>query len=216
MKKKTVNSKYLNSKWTTGRVKKEIDVGLKLLNKIHQPIISFLGSHKSKPSSKHYKHAYRLGKELAQEGYAIVTGGGPGIMHAGNLGAYDAKGTSIGIKAVIHNERVTSKIYTDQSTYHFLFVRRFILSLKSDALIFYPGGYGTLNELFEYIVLMQINYIDQVPIICVDRKYWEGLFKWLNTVPRKHGYYIDQKRDLKLVQFADTVEEVKEILKKTA
>src|SRR3989344_5234079 len=130
-------------------------------------------------------------------------------LNAGNLGASKAKAPSIGIRAsLIKGENVRSKIFTNQLSYHFLFVRRFVLSIKSDALIFFPGGYGTLNELFEYIVLIQLGFIDKVPIILVDVKYWQGLFKWLKEQPGRKDYFIKHEHDLKLVEFSDTAEEV--------
>jgi len=209
------NSKYLNRKWTTSRITKEVDQGLNLLGKIDEPIITFLGSHKPKPGSKYYEHAYQLAKRLGEHDYAIVTGGGPGIMEAANKGASDAHAISVGIRAaLLKGEKVEHRYFNRELSYHFLFVRRFILSLKSNALIFYPGGYGTLNEFFEYVVLIQLAFIDRVPVICIDRKYWKGMFDWLKKVPQKEGFFIDPKRDMEIVQFADTEEDVLKILKK--
>ena len=97
--------------------------------------------------------------------------------------------------------------------FHFLFTRRFILSINSEALIFYPGGYGTLNELYEYIVLMQINMVDRVPIICVNREFWQGMFEWINQQPTEHGllnYSLDNSSFLFLV---DSTEEIIDIVK---
>lgn len=207
------NSKYLKSAYTTSRVTKEIEQGLELLNGIDEPIITILGSHKPKPNHKHYKHAYKLAKMLGEMDYAIVTGGGPGIMEAANRGAADASAISVGIRAaLLKNEKVQHKYFTRQISYHFLFVRRFILSLKSNALVFYPGGLGTMNELFEYLVLIQLMFIDRVPVICVDRKFWKGLFDWLDKQPKKAGFFIDNKKDTSIVRFADTQEEVIDII----
>src|SRR3989338_3593579 len=151
---------------------------------------------------------------LGKCGYAIVTGGGPGIMRAANQGAIKAKAPSIGIMAsLIKGESIKDRIFTKQLSYHFLFVRRFVLSIKSDALIFFPGGYGTLNELFEYIVLIQLGFIDRVPIICIDREFWDGMFKWLESKPNAFGYYIETQRDLKLIQLADSADEALKLLK---
>jgi uncharacterized protein (TIGR00730 family) len=206
----------LDSKWTIKEVSKEIDAGLKLLNDIDEPIITFLGSHKPKPNNKYYKHAYALAHKLGKHDYAVVTGGGPGIMEAANKGAADAGAISIGVIAsLLKGEKVRKEFFTRRLSYQFLFVRRFILSLKSNALVFYPGGFGTLNEFFEYIVLIQLAFIDRVPVICVDRKYWKGMFDWLNTVPKKEDFYINPKKDLSIVQFADTPDEVYQIIKKS-
>jgi hypothetical protein len=86
------------------------------------------------------------------------------------------------------------------------------MSIKSEALIFYPGGYGTLNELFEYAVLMQTGIVDKVPIICVNKKYWQGLFDWLKNNPLKENFFIQDIEDLKLLHFVDSAEEIFEIL----
>jgi uncharacterized protein (TIGR00730 family) len=210
------NKKYfLKPDWTVNKVKDEINRGLRLLNGINQPIVTILGSHRSKPGSRYFEHARKLGMALGEKGYAVATGGGPGIMEAANQGASDVGAVSVGIKArLLKEERIASKIFTKQISYHFLFVRRFILSIKSDALVFFPGAYGTLNELFEFIVLMQINYVDRVPLICVDRKYWKGLFQWVQKEPARHNFFINAKRDLKLVEFADTNDEILKIIQR--
>jgi uncharacterized protein (TIGR00730 family) len=211
------NSKYLkHAKWTVDRIETEVTRGLALLNKIDKPIVTVLGSHKPKTADENYKHAKKLGYVLGKKGYAIVTGGGPGVMDAANKGAALARSQSIGIRAaLLRNEKIRNPRFTHKLSYHFLFVRRFILSLKSDALIFYPGGYGTLNEFFEYLVLMQLGMMDQVPMICVGKKYWSGLFKWLHAIPKKAGYFIDPNVDLKLVTFAETVEDVVKIIEES-
>jgi uncharacterized protein (TIGR00730 family) len=212
---KMPNGKYLDAKWTTHRISKEVADGLKLLGKIDEPIITFLGSHKPQPGNKWYEHAYSLAKRLGQHDYAIVTGGGPGIMEAANKGASDAHAISVGIRAaLLKGEKLDHKYFNRELSYHFLFVRRFILSLRSNALIFYPGGYGTLNEFYEYVVLIQLAFIDRVPVICIGRKFWKGMFDWLKTTPKKEGFFIDNEKDFDIVQFADTEEEVLNILKK--
>lgn len=202
-------------RWTSNEAKKEIDDGLKLLDSINNPIVSVFGSHMVTPSSKPYKHAQSVAYALGKKGYAVVTGGGPGIMFAANSGAFKAGVPSIGIRAsLIKGEEVDGSIYTHTRSYQFLFVRRFILSVKSEALIFYPGGFGTLNELFEYVVLIQTGMDDNVPVILVDKKFWKGMFAWVEQrmVPEKlltHG-----KKDLKLFHFVDDVDEIVKIIEK--
>lgn len=206
---KTNRKYYTDSKWTVNKVGLEVTRGLALLNKINKPIVAVLGSHKPKSTDELYKHAKKLSFQLGKQGFAIVTGGGPGIMDAANKGATQAGTDSIGIKAaLLKNEKISHPQFTYHASYHFLFVRRFILSIKSDAFIFYPGGYGTLNELFEYVVLMQLGMMDQVPLICVGKKYWKGLFDWLKVMPKQSGFFINENKDLNLVQFAETVEDV--------
>ena len=135
-------------------------------------------------------------------------------MHAANSGAREANTPSIGLKAeLLTKEKINDNIYTHELSFHFIFVRRFIMSIKSDALIFYPGGYGTLNELFEYLTLMQTGIVDIVPIICVNRKYWKGLFDWLKRNPTREGFLIHSNEDLKLLHFVDESDEILDILK---
>lgn len=200
---------YSKTEWTVEKSGEEINKGLELLNKIDNKIVTFFGSHRVKPDSKYYRHCKKVAFELGKKGYAILSGGGPGIMHAANSGATEANATSIGLKAeLLKGEKVTDPIFTDELSFHFLFVRRFIMSIKSKALIFYPGGYGTLNELFEYGVLMQTGIVDTVPIICVNKKYWQGLFDWLKNNPLKEDFFIHNIKDLNLLHFVDNVEEI--------
>jgi len=204
---------YEKTDWTVDKVKQEINDGLALLNKIDNKIVTIFGSHKVGDDHEYYKHCKKLANSLGEKGFAIITGGGPGIMKAANTGAMDARVPSIGLRAVLlKGERIDDPIFTDKLAFHFLFVRRFVMSIKSDALIFYPGGYGTINELFEYAVLMQTGIVDKVPIICVNKKYWEGLFNWLGDGPLKEDFLIHSEDDLGLLHFVDDIEEVMEIL----
>lgn len=204
---------YGNTEWTVDKVREEINDGLALLNRIDKKIVTFFGGHKVGQESKYYSHCKKLAYKLGKKGYAIMSGGGPGAMHAANRGAKEANAPSIGLRATLmKGEKITEDIFTEELSFHFLFVRRFIMSIKSEALIFYPGGYGTLNELFEYAVLMQTGIVDTVPIICVNKKYWEGLFKWLKDNPLKNNFLIDGKKDIGLLHFVDDVEEIIKII----
>jgi len=204
---------YSKTDWTVEKVREEINEGLALLNKTDKEIITFFGSHRVGNNSEYYKHCEKVAFELGKKGYAILSGGGPGIMHAANSGATKAGTTSIGLQAeLLKGEKVTDKIFTNEYSFHFLFVRKFIMAIKSEALIFYPGGYGTLNELFEYAVLMQTGIVDKVPIICVNKKYWGGLFEWLKNNPLEKDFFIRDVEDLNLIHFVDNLEEILDIL----
>jgi len=204
---------YEKTEWTVEKVRQEIDAGLSLLGKIDKKIVTFFGSHRVPEDSKYYKHCKNVAFELGKKWYAILSGGGPGIMHAANSGATEAETSSIGLRAeLLKGERVTDDIFTDGFSFHFLFTRRFIMSIKSEALIFYPGGFGTLNELFEYAVLMQTEIADKVPIICVNKEYWNGLFHRLENNPMKEDFLIHGVKDLELLYFVDDVEEIIEII----
>ena len=206
---------YKNNKWTVNKVRDEIEAGLALLNLLDRKAVTFFGSHRLAKEHPYYQHAKTTAQELGKSGYAIITGGGPGVMHAANSGAIEAGAPSVGLRAqLLEGERVTDPVFSYELDFHFLFTRRFIMSIKSEALIFYPGGYGTLNELFEYVVLMQTGIVDTLPIICVNKAYWEGLFKWMEEHPRKEDFLIHGVKDLKLLHFADTTEEVLKIVQK--
>ncbi len=206
---------YSETARTTEKVREEINKGLAVLNDVDENIIAFFGSHKVNKDSEYYKHCKNVAHELGKKGYAILSGGGPGIMHAANSGAKESGTNSIGLKAeLLSGERVTDPIFTKELSFHFLFVRRFIMSIKSEALIFYPGGYGTMNELFEYAVLMQTGIVDKVPIICVNKKYWEGMFDWLKNNPLKEDFFIHDIRDLNLLHLVDDYEEILKLIEK--
>ncbi|MFT4303883.1 MAG: TIGR00730 family Rossman fold protein [Candidatus Woesearchaeota archaeon] len=191
------------------KVSKEINKGIKLLNSIDTNIITFLGSHVSPPTSKEYKHCMKVAEKLGEKGYAIVTGGGPGIMEAANKGAKKVGAISVGIKAgMIKNEKVRSSNFSHVESFDFLFVRRFMLAIKSEALIFYPGGFGTLNELYEYIVLIETKMVDKVPLILVDRKFWDGMIGWLEESPLKRHLIAHMKKDMELLKVVDKPEEI--------
>ncbi|MFT4344209.1 MAG: TIGR00730 family Rossman fold protein [Candidatus Woesearchaeota archaeon] len=211
------NKQFLKKSVVGRHVKKEIESGLTMLDSIEHNIVTVLGSHVTKHSDADFKHCMKLCNELGKRGYAIASGGGPGIMHAANRGAMKSGAPSIGIKAgLIKNEKVPDNYFTHVASYDYLFVRRFLLSVKSDALLFYPGGYGTLNELFEYITLIETGMADKVPLICVNKKYWRGLFGWLKKGPLIKGMFSNGEENLKLVQMVDDQDEIIKIIEQAS
>lgn len=207
---------YTHIRKTVGSVDKEIKSGLKVLGKIDRKIVAVFGTHALDEKSKTYKHCEETAYRLGLKKYAILTGGGPGIMKAANIGAFRAGTTSIGFKAGLlkKEQSVNEDIFTHIQSFQFLFTRRFCLAIKSKALIFYPGGYGTFNEFFEYVTLIQTGMADPVPVILVDKKYWKGLFKWMREETLKRGFI--QQRHLQGLYFADTTEEVLKIIEEKA
>jgi uncharacterized protein (TIGR00730 family) len=206
---------YADTEWTVKTVGQELDSGLKLLKKIDRKIVAIFGGHKVKDNQPYYQHCEKLAFELGKKGYAIITGGGSGIMEAANSGAMKAGTDSIGIKAnLLKKEWIKGNIFTHRLELHFLFVRRFILSIKSEALVFYPGGFGTLNELFEYATLMKTGVVDKVPMICVGRKYWKGLFDWLKNTPQKEGLLNHPSEDMDLLYMVDDLKDIIRIIER--
>lgn len=208
------NLLLLNKDRVLKRINKEMTHGFNVLNKIDNKLISVFGSHITKGNAPDYIHCKKLCHKLGKLGYGTITGGGPGIMQAANVGANMAKAPSIGFKAgKIKNEKVNKKLHTHVVSFDYMFARRFFLAIKSEALIFYPGGYGTLNELFEYVTLVETGLVDPVPLICVNKKYWEGLFKWLYKSPYKNGMFGHDLWDLALLKLVDDPDEIINIVK---
>jgi uncharacterized protein (TIGR00730 family) len=207
---------YMHIRETGEDVDREIKEGLRILGKIDKKIVSVFGTHALDEDNETYKHCENTTHALGLKGYAILTGGGPGIMKAANSGAMKAKTASIGFKAGLLKSEQTVKdnVFTHTYSFNFLFTRRFCLAIKSHALVFYPGGYGTLNEFFEYVTLIQTGMADTVPVILVDKKYWSGLFKWLKEETLTHNFITE--RHLQGLHFADTTEEVIKIIEEKA
>ena len=153
--------------------------------------ITFFGSARLGAEDKYYEKARYLGARISKElGYAIVTGGGPGIMEAGNRGAHEVNGHSLGLTIKLPTEQVTNQYVTDELGFYYFFSRKVILALAAEAYVYFPGGYGTLDELFEILTLVQNNKIERVPIILVGTEFWapvdtfikEYLFKKYGTI----------------------------------
>ena len=192
---------------TSEKVREEMEAGLSLLKGIEEPIVTFFGSHTIADDDTVAVQARGLAKRLGQQGFAICSGGGPGIMKAANAGAMEASAPSIGFKeALLQGEQgVDKRFFTHQFAFEFMFVRRFALAIKSDALVFYPGGFGTLNELFEYVVLMQTAIVDRVPVVCVGKEFWEGLFSWAAERMVPAGLVKEEHMDL--IRIVDSLDE---------
>jgi hypothetical protein len=191
----------------SSEVQKEIEAGMQLLAGIDRPIVSFFGSARTHMSEHDYQHCERLAERFGRDGWAIECGGGPGIMRAASAGAKRANAISIGVyPTLLRAEQPDKKLFTHFLGLHYFFIRRFLLAAKSQALIFYPGGYGTLNELFEYVMLIQTGITKPVPIVLVNRGFWHGLLNWLRD-PVLEKRMIDA-RDLHLLHFIDDEEEI--------
>lgn len=156
-------------------IMKEFRVGFDELKK-HTKSVTILGSTRLTPASSHYKQAQELGYRVAKElGYAVLTGGGPGIMAAANLGAKEGGGTSVGLTIKLPHIQLTNPYTTVSIDFDYFFVRKTILTLSAEAFVFFPGGYGTLDEFFDIITLIQTKKIPKVPILLVGKDYWSPL-----------------------------------------
>lgn len=193
--------------WAAEQAKSEIEQGLQLLSGITEDIVAFSGSARVTKDDYFYQHCQDVARTLGKKGYALLSGGGPGIMTAVNTGATQVGARSIGLKSeLLTKEQVAANIYTDKLSHHYFFTRRFIMLIKTNVYIYYPGGLGTLNELLENMMLMQNGIVDTIPMICVGRKYWAGLFDWMKVNPVAHTYM--DNLDLNLVQLMDDKDEI--------
>ncbi len=211
--KKDWNEIKTNDTWQIFRIMSEFVEGFETMSKLG-PAVSVFGSARAKPGTKHYEAAREIAKRLAKEGYGIITGGGPGIMEAANLGAKEAGGNSIGLNIELPFEQHANP-YIDKDKlldFRYFFVRKVMFVKYAQAFIALPGGFGTLDELFEALTLIQTGKVEKFPIVLFDSAFWNGLVDWLKSVVyEKHGYI--SKEDLELFTVTDDVDEVVRIIK---
>ena len=172
---------------------------------------TFFGSARTAPGEPVYEHATELAGRLAKKGFAIVTGGSAGIMQAANEGAFDAGGASVGLNIHLPNEQGYNKYLTDRFIFDHFFVRKVMLTYASEVYIYFPGGFGTLDEFFEIVTLVQTKKIRKVPIILFDSAYWQPLLTVIETTLYQQFANID-KEDMQLYMLVDTVDEAYEYI----
>jgi uncharacterized protein (TIGR00730 family) len=169
--------------WQIFKIMAEFVDGFEKLGKIG-PCVSIFGSARAKPESPYYKLAEEIAYKLCSEGYGIITGGGPGIMEAANKGAKAAGGKSVGLNIELPFEQ-TSNPYIDHDkliTFDYFFVRKLMFIKYAQGFIVMPGGFGTMDELFEALTLIQTKKIGKFPIVMVGKEYWSGMLGWIKTV----------------------------------
>ncbi|WP_027076221.1 LOG family protein [Maribacter antarcticus] len=200
-----------NDSWALFKIMGEFVNGFEKMSKIG-PCISVFGSARTKEEGKYYKLAVEISKSIAEAGYGVITGGGPGIMEAGNKGANLAGGTSVGLNIDLPFEQHDNPyIDADKSLdFDYFFVRKVMFVKYSQGFVVMPGGFGTLDELFEAITLIQTNKIGKFPIILVGSDFWTGLLDWIKNIMLKEGNISPD--DLNLIQIVDTPEEVIDII----
>ncbi|WP_339629857.1 TIGR00730 family Rossman fold protein [uncultured Maribacter sp.] len=200
-----------NDSWAIFKIMGEFVNGFERMSKIG-PCVSIFGSARTKEEDPYYKLAVSISKSISEAGYGIITGGGPGIMEAGNKGASLAGGTSVGLNIDLPFEQHDNPyIDNDKSLdFDYFFVRKVMFVKYSQGFVVMPGGFGTLDELFEAITLIQTHKIGKFPIILVGSDFWTGLMDWVKTTMLKMGNISPE--DLNLIKIVDTEEEVVEII----
>jgi len=196
-----------NDSWALFKIMGEFVNGYEKMSMIG-PCVSIFGSARTKPGTEYYELATKIAQRIAQEGYGVITGGGPGIMEAGNLGAHLEKGTSVGLNIDLPFEQHDNPYIDNDKNLQFdyFFVRKVMFVKYSQGFVVMPGGFGTLDELFEAITLIQTNKIEKFPIILVGRTFWAGLLDWVKNTLLENGNI--SEKDLDLLQMADNEEEV--------
>jgi len=198
--------------WQIFKIMSEFVEGFEKMSRIG-PCVSIFGSARTKETNHYYKLAEEIAFKLTREGYGIISGGGPGIMEAANKGAKNGGGKSVGLNIVLPFEQ-SSNAFVDNDkniNFDYFFVRKTIFLKYSQVFIAMPGGFGTLDELFEAITLIQTNKVAHFPIILVGRNYWEGLLTWIKQIMLHEEHNISEK-DLELFKIVDTSDEAVAII----
>jgi len=197
-----------HSSWQIFKIMAEFVQGFETLAKIG-PCLSIFGSARTQPGNKYYELAVEIAKKLAEEGFGIISGGGPGIMEAANKGAQAGMGRSVGLNIALPFEQM-GNIFVDQSTaihFDYFFVRKVMFTKYSQGFIMMPGGWGTMDEFFEVATLIQTRKFTQTPMVCVGSAYWNGLFSWMKEVMQDMEGNISPG-DLDMIKIFDTADEV--------
>lgn len=197
--------------WVIFKVMAEFVEGFEKLAKIG-PCVTIFGSARIKPDHPYYKMAESIAYELVQHGYGVITGGGPGIMEAGNKGAHDARGKSVGLNIELPFEQ-KGNIYIDPDkliSFDYFFVRKVMFTKYSQGFIVMPGGFGTLDELMEALTLIQTTKIGRFPIVMVGKEFWKGMVDWFRDTLVKEKMILEE--DLHLFNLVDTPQEVMKVI----
>ncbi|MFC1631697.1 TIGR00730 family Rossman fold protein [Candidatus Omnitrophota bacterium] len=197
--------------WRIFRIMSEFVEGFEELADIKKAV-SIFGSSRVKPQSEYYKLAQRTAVVFARAGYAIITGAGPGIMEAGNKGALQAKGESVGLNILTPIEQKPNEYVTRLLEFRYFFCRRVMFAKYSQAYLIFPGGYGTMDEFFEAITLIQTLRLDPRPVILFNQKYWQKLLDWLKSNLLKEGMI--ERKDLSIFNVVETPEQALKLISK--
>lgn len=194
-----------------GNITNEFQAGFDFI-KTNTKSVTFFGSARTLETEADYQVARELGKRIATElGYVVITGGGPGIMEAANRGAFENGGKSFGLTIKLPNEQVTNPYLTNNINFNYFFSRKVCMSYSAEAYVYFPGGYGTFDELFEILTLVQTNKIEKVPVILIGSTFWKPFDDFIKNVllPTEK---IDAA-DVELYTITDNLDEALEIIK---
>lgn len=200
--------------WRIFRIMAEFIDGFEFLDSLRSEVTIF-GSARAQTDDEYYQLAKELGFKLGKEGYTMVTGGGPGIMEAANWGTYEAGGESVGLDIELPTEQRRNQFVTRAVGFHHFFTRKVMLSASAQAYVFFPGGFGTLDEMSEMVTLIQTGKIPRnVPVILFGKKFWTPFLAWVKAEMFAKDRYVSEK-DLEILRLVDTPEEAMKIIRKT-
>lgn len=206
-----VDDLTLKDSWRMFHIMAEFVEGFETLPEVY-PAVSIFGSARAKPESKNYKTTVTIARMLVENGFNVISGGGPGIMEAANKGAAEAGGKSVGLHINLPKEQKANEYANIQLKYDYFFIRKVMFVKYAVAYIIMPGGFGTLDELFEAITLIQTKRIRYFPIILMDSRYWRGLLDWVTDTMLKENTI--SKSDFEIFNVVDSPEEAVGIIKR--
>lgn len=198
--------------WRVFRIMSEFVTGFELLRK-YGLAASIFGSARFKPGDKYYKEAEELSARLAKKGFAIITGGGPGIMEAANVGSFKVGGKSVGLNIQLPFEQKLNPYTTESIDFDFFFSRKVMLAFASEVYIYFPGGFGTMDEFFELLTLIQTKKIERIPIVLYGKEFWDPLMTFFKTHMLDNFKTIN-KEDLELLHITNSVDEAMKYIQK--
>ncbi len=208
-----IDEMKVQESWRIFRIMAEFVEGFEVLSRI-PPAVSIFGSTRTPRSDEDYQKAEQTARKLAREGYAIVTGGGPGIMEAANKGAMEEGGVSVGINIDLPEEQKPNQYITTYLGFRYFFVRKMMFVKYAVAFVIFPGGFGTLDEFFEPIQLIQTHKIKPFPVILVGKDYWKGLREWIEGVLLAQGKI--SPPDISLFHIVEEPDEVVRLIKESS
>lgn len=200
-----------NPSWRIFRIMSEFVSGFTFLSKFPKTV-SFFGSARFDESSHHYQEALKLARLLAHEGFTVITGGGPGIMEASNRGAVEGGGESVGLNIQLLTEQRINPYVKKSIAFEHFFTRKVMLSFAAQAYVFLPGGFGTLDEFFEIVTLVQTKKIKKIPIILIGQDYWGSLINWMTEMLLERHQVI-KAEEMQIFHLVANTEEALEIIK---
>jgi uncharacterized protein (TIGR00730 family) len=207
-----IDEMTIRDSWRLFRILSEFVEGFETLADVH-PAVSIFGSTHVSPDNPFYKKALHLARLLAENGFSVITGGGPGVMEAANKGALEGGGKSIGLNIDLPTEQAPNAYTNIRLSFRYFFVRKVMFVKYAVAYIIFPGGFGTLDELSEAITLIQTKKIKPFPVILVEKAYWQGLLDWIKGTLLKEQHISPE--DLEIIQVIDEPSEIIKYIKRT-